>query len=138
MSLLRLFKVQGPIAATAVSFVEMILFFCGISLAYFALMCALYVGPAARWAGLSLEGVGYGDWPYLLPVWMWIVTGVLYLLLITLYWVPGDEETNRAELRGFVLFLVAAAAVGAIYVQVQYGLVSETFAKLFGTVSGSP
>jgi len=126
VGIVRRLRIEDRTIATVLSFVEMIVFFGVISTAYFALMCGAYVRIAA-WADTDLlQGVGYGDWPGLLPAWMWIVSGLLYLLLITLYWAPSqDAQVNQAELRGFVLFLVVIAVVALVVFQIQSGFLTK-------------
>jgi len=128
--MVRWLKAGSPVLGTLAALLEMVLFFGAITGAFLAAVCWLYFTITSGWDQVSLEGTGYLRLPLLLPVWMQILAGVLYLLLITLYWAPGDEQTNRTELRGFVLFLVVAAIAGAIYVQVQYGLITGLFEAL--------
>ena len=118
MSLMALLKVRSTIA----SFFEMI-FFCAVSALYFAAVIGLYMLYASATKTVALEKLTYGDWPGQLPTWLWIVMGIGYLALITFYWVPGDDETNKVELRAFAVFLVVAAIAGVVYLTLQYGLV---------------
>ncbi len=40
-----------------------------------------------------------------LPWWMWVISGLAYLLILTIYWAPSeDAETNACELRAFSIF----------------------------------
>ena len=69
------------------------------------------------------------------PVWGWILAGAGYLLTVTVYWAPGDSEDNEAELRGFVLFLLVAAGVGGVLLEMGSGALSgagRTFWSVLG------
>jgi len=108
MSLGRALGCRG----TALAFVEVLLFFCAISTLYFVGIAFLYALIAQLAGGAKVSiGAGIGSWFATMPKWLMVAMGVGYLALITLYWVPGDEEQNRAEVRGLVLFLIFAAIV---------------------------
>jgi len=61
------------------------------------------------------------------PVWMWFVQGALYLLLVTIYWAPGEEAANETELRALVLTMVLALVVGGIYYRDTVVKLARTF-----------
>jgi len=116
------------------SFLEMVLFFLLVTPLFFiamGLICSGIVNFIGLiklgdfWNNLSWSNI-FGDfwnnlssrnivsvwlvlpWLGALPVWMWIVDGVGYLGLVTLYWVPGDDAVNQTERRAFALFLLIA------------------------------
>lgn len=66
------------------------------------------------------------------PVWMWILAGGAYLLIVTIYWAPGEKEDNEVELRAFVLFLVVALVVGGVLLESFFGAVSGTAKTFWG------
>jgi len=71
-----------------------------------------------------------------LPVWTWIALGIVYLLIITVWWIPGDEEANRKELIALAIVASATAvAVCAIYWQEVLG-VAKTFYDIMATGGG--
>jgi len=142
MSLTRRLGVHNAL----LSFVEILVFFRVISWAYFALiglMYALFSGQVGRVSGSMVAmwnfPVGLSSWFVVVPVWMWILMGLGYLLLITIYWAPGEEATSQSELKGFVLFVLVGLVVGGIYIQLKYQgitMVAETFWGIFGPNSG--
>jgi hypothetical protein len=142
MSLTRKLGVQNPL----LSFVEILVFFRVISWAYFALiglMYALFSGQIGRVSGSMVAmwnfPVGLSSWFGVVPVWMWILMGLGYLLLITIYWAPGEAATSQSELRGFVLFVLVGLVAGGIYIQLKYQgitMVAETFRGIFWPNSG--
>jgi len=103
------------------SLLEMVLFFLLVTPLFFIAMSLACSGIGHLfelmkfgdfWDNLSSQKV-LSVWlvlPWLgaLPVWVWIVDGVGYLGLVTLYWVPGDEAVNQTERRAFALFLLIA------------------------------
>lgn len=52
--------------------------------------------------------------------WGWAVLCLGYLLLLTIWWVPLDEELNRAEVTGLALVGAIALVAGAGWVEWQY------------------
>jgi len=68
---------------------------------------------SGRFPFLSLRGLFAS-----LPWWMWIVQVAMYMLFVVAYWVPGDDESNRHEVRAMGLFLLVIALVcGIAYYQ---------------------
>jgi len=142
MSLTRRLGVKNAV----VSFVEILVFFRVISWAYFALIClmyALFSGQIGRVTGSMVAmwtfPLGLGAWFDVVPIWMWILVGLGYLLLIKIYWAPGDEAANESELKGFVLFALLGLVAGGIYIQAKYSgisMVARTFWGIFGPGSG--
>ena len=133
-------SVSGRLLLGLVSFVEATLFFCLITPAFFLVLAFLY-----SWAtGIAHFGdlfwlvtfwaygsAPFGAWIGAMPVWMWTVVILGYLLLITLYWTPGRENVNKAEVWGLVMFLTAAAVVVAIWQRELLGGIWQTFVSLF-------
>ena len=142
MSLTRRLGVQNPL----LSFVEILVFFRVISWAYFALiglMYALFSGHIGQVSGSMVAmwnfPLGLGSWFAVVPIWMWILMGLGYLLLITIYWAPGEEAVSESELKGFVLFVLIGLLAGGIYIQMKYQgitMVAGTFWGIFGSNSG--
>ncbi len=71
---------------------------------------------------IQMDRICHSRFPFLrlgglfasLPWWLWVVAGLLYLWLIVAYWSPGDQGINTCEVRGFSLFMAAAAIVAVI------------------------
>jgi len=58
-----------------------------------------------------------------LPWWMWVIEGLVYLFILTVYWAPGEDAAMDAcELRAFALFagVVVVSALVAMELQGQY------------------
>jgi len=66
-----------------------------------------------------------------MPVWVWIIMGVLYLLILTIWWAPGNEKDNSTELiaMAIVTCLAGVLAIG-IYHQQAWQIVNEFFVIL--------
>ena len=102
MSLGRQFGVRNPLF----SFAEIAVFFVLSYLAFYGLY----------WIAALPD--------YEVPVWGWILAGAAYLLIVTVYWAPGEKEDNEAELAGFVLFLAISAVVGGVLLESWFGALS--------------
>ena len=112
MSILRHFGMKDRISYTIASFVEITVFFAASVGAFYGLY------KLATSAGV--------------PVWGWILAGAAYLLIVTIYWAPGDKDQNEAELRAFVLFLVMALVVGGVLLEWFYQGLSGTAKTFWG------
>jgi len=112
MSLLRHFGIKDRVVYTVLSFVEITVFFALSVLAFY---------------GLYRLAVTAG-----VPVWAWILAGGAYLLIVTIYWAPGEKQDNEAELRAFVLFLVVALVVGGCLLEMYYKGLSATWNTFWG------
>jgi hypothetical protein len=98
--------------STLLSLLEMLLFSL-ITAVYFVLVAFIYAAIAQAVGKIELQTFfSIRDWFASLPVWMWIVEGLGYLLLITIYWTPGDEPANETELRAFAIFVAILLAIG--------------------------
>jgi len=62
-----------------------------------------------------------------IPVWLWVVLAVGYLLIVTVWWSPGDEKANNTELIALAVVVVVAAIAGGIFVEHKYGGISGTW-----------
>ena len=130
MSLTRKLHLTSPWLAA----LETAVFFCVLvplwvllsALAYWALSGALgSEGPAGLLEQLAE-----------LPVWVWMIQGAGILLLLTLYWVPGSEESSRVELGGLVRFLLIAAGVLVVWAQLAGGLVTAFVGTYWRALGG--
>ena len=81
------------------------------------------VGPAIR-----------ADKP--MPIWMWIVMGAVYLMIVTVWWTPGDEKANNAELIALAVAACGAAVVGAIIFHEQVVGIVKEFWNIMATGGG--
>ena len=141
MSLLRRLGINSAV----LSFLEIILFFLVITGLYFGLLSTIYafVGGARDRLTFSMVFMplgpsNLGAWAGILPAWMWIVEGLGYLFLVTIYWAPGEDSVNASELRGFVIFVIVALAVLAVWLQ-MHGYLSQlagTFWEIMTTSGG--
>ena len=125
MSLMRLWAMRS----TALSFLEMILFFLILTPLYLAGVSYAFLGirggapglPAFGWAdSLAWLATATASGIAALPIWMILLLTAGYFLIIVFYWIPGRKEDNDAELRGFAVFLLAVLVFGGLYVQWQY------------------
>ena len=89
--------------------------FLGLSVAYFMFLPRVY-GPIAERLDLVSTTV---------PIWGWVLMGGLYLLIVTVYWSPGEKPSNDTELFAFVIVIAAALVVGAIYAETEYDILSN-------------
>jgi hypothetical protein len=123
------------------SFLEVVLFFAVITPLYFSLVATPYALAKSQQLDatmllLPLSPAGLALWAAILPVWMWAVEIAAYLLLVTIYWAPGDPAQNRAELGGLVLFIVLAAAGGIAWLEASHRYVSQVIWTFWGIVTG--
>jgi hypothetical protein len=139
MSLLKRLGIHSAV----LSFVEIVLFFLVITGLYFGLLSSLYAVVAGSAAKVSASMVfvplmpsNLGDWAGILPAWMWILEGLGYLLLITIYWSPGEAEVDESELRGFVIFVVTALVALAVWLQ-AHGWLSQLAGVFWNIVTTS-
>jgi MFS superfamily sulfate permease-like transporter len=87
-----------------------IIVFLGFSAGYF-------VGVPKAWAVFAQTGM---------PAWMWIVVGLAYLLIVTVWWSPTDEASDNSELIAFAVVLALVLIVGGIAIEVKFdGAVSK-------------
>jgi hypothetical protein len=85
---------------------------------------------SGRFPFLSLQGMFAS-----LPWWMWIVQGMLYMLFVVAYWVPGDDESNRHEVRAMGLFLLALVLLSGVAYHQQIGAQIGAFVDLMAASS---
>lgn len=139
MSILKRLGVHNAI----LSFVEIAFFFLVMTGLYFGVLSAIYA-VAAKAAGkvtfwmvvMPLAPGNLGAWLGMLPAWMWILEGLGYLLLVTIYWAPGDQRVDESEMRGFVIFVVAALAAVAVWLQ-MHGYLSQLAGTFWGIMTSS-
>ncbi len=139
---MSIFKALG-MRSIVLSFLEVGVFFLVITPLYFSVLATSYAllsGPVGRldWSMvvLPLSPVGLGQWGGILPVWMWAVELAGYLLLVTIYWAPGDSSLDRAELGGLVIFLVVAVVGGLAWLDYRYRAVREAAETFWRIVTG--
>ena len=78
-----------------------------------------------------------GSWLTTTPAWMWIIAAVGYVLLVTLYWAPGDQQLDDTELRAFGVFVVVVLAGGLLYLELaHHRVVSDQLELFWKIVSG--
>jgi len=68
-----------------------------------------------------------------LPIWMWLVLGIVYILIVTVWWVPGDEEANRKELIALTIVSSAMIVALAVIYRQHVGQIAETFYEIMKT-----
>ena len=107
-----------------------------VSVAYFLGISALYVGLSEGGSAVgeiftpAFPYVALGELLFFVPVWMWFIEIAGYLLLVTIYWVPGDEDSNRTEMRALVLTMVLACVGAGIYFRGTVVHLARTFWKI--------
>ena len=89
--------------------------FLALSVAYFMFLPRVY-GLLAERLDLSSTTV---------PIWVWVLMGGLYLLIVTVYWLPGEKPSNDTELLAFVIVIAAVLVVGAVYAETKYDILSN-------------
>ncbi len=138
MSLLKALGLRSVL----LSFLEVVLFFAVITPLYFSLAATPYALVKARqelnatMVLMPLSPAGLVGWSAVLPVWMWALEIAGYLLLVTIYWAPGDPDQSRTELRGLVLFLVLAVVGGIAWLEISHRYVSQVLWTFWGIVTG--
>ena len=106
--------------SAAFATVEMFVFFLVLTPLYVILGPVIFVAIAnmshAFDPAISVSNIGacFG----VTPVWAFAVQGAVYLLLMTLYWVPSDEQTNETEMTGVKAFCLLLPV--ALYVWAQW------------------
>ncbi len=124
MSLMRMWGMRSVLA----SFAEMVFFFCILTPAYFLVLALAYlvvtggfgsVEPAAMHEAISLIGA--------LPLWVVLLLGFGYLLLIIFYWTPGETKDCGVELQGFAVFLAVVLVVGGLMLQWRFSAFTAIF-----------
>jgi hypothetical protein len=139
MSILKALGIRSMVA----SFLEVGLFFLVITPLYFSAVAAIYAlvarqGGQLDWSMtlLPLAPASLGRWGGILPVWMWAMELLGYLLLVTIYWAPGEQGLNRAELGGLVIFLIVTAVGSLAWVNYRYGAVGNAVTTFWRIVTG--
>lgn len=134
MSITKTSGVEGVVS----SFLEAAIFFLFITPVYWLATSVLYILIAAITASAKWDLLRYpADWVASLPVWVWILQAGGFLLLITIYWTPRDKRINDAQVRGLVMFLLTAALIGILYVQITSKGITGT-ASLFNRIFIKP
>lgn len=90
---------------------------------------------------IRLNSVLTGRFPFLsvdeligtAPWWVWIIEGLLYLLLITIYWAPGQSDQDKCELRAFGLFLLTVVVAAIV---VYWSQIAAQVTLFFDMVNG--
>ena len=94
---------------------------------FFLVITPLYVvaGPFVYAAIAKMFGYVELDWGKfgvsavfdIVPAWVFAVEGVLYVLLVAVYWVPRDDETDQTELSGLATFVLLLPVVVYVWVE---------------------
>lgn len=139
MSILKALGIRSVVA----SFLEVALFFLVVTPLYFSLLATIYAlssgqGGQLDWAVtvLPLAPSSLGRWAGILPVWMWAVELVGYLLLVTIYWAPGEKGLDRAELGGLMIFLIVAVVGSLAWLDYRHKAVYQAVETFWRIVSG--
>ena len=136
MSILKAIGVRSAI----LSFLEIALFFLVITPLYFSTVgtiCALATGQSVTTGMFLMPYAHLDQWSGILWIWMWLIEAVGYLLLITIYWAPGEAGLDEVELRGLVIFSLAAAVVGAVWLQTHGQYLSNIASTFWSIMNGS-
>jgi hypothetical protein len=139
MSILKALGVRSMV----LSFLEVAMFFVVFTQVYFLLLAVPYAlavkagGQLAAWMlFLPLLPSSLGQWGGILPVWMWAVELAGYVLLVMIYWSPGEAPVDRAELGGLVIFLIVAVVGGLAYADYRYRAVEDAAQIFWRILSG--
>lgn len=151
MSILKALGIRNML----LSLLEVIVFFAVITPVYFVLLAGIYAGASRAELGVDLKAIAppetflsaaswgvqaachlIGRLAAVLPVWMWVVQVAGYLLLITIYWSPGDAPLDHAELGGLVLFVLLVGVTGLAWLELSYHAVSGTVRTFWQIVTG--
>lgn len=128
MSLMSLLGVRN----TILSFVEIVLFFCTITVACVVGPIFIYAAIYQATAKAPLESFwDLWAWFRIAPVWVCLISASVYLSTITIYWAPGEKGDDETELRALVVFLLVAVAGVLIYLEAGYGAVSHLAAEFW-------
>ncbi len=145
MSVMKLMPARNMFA----SLLEVGAFFLVITPLYFDAIGALYTVFSGNWSAFQpamatfpYTSSAWGAWAAVLPVWMWVVQVLAYAGLVVIYWAPGDEGLNKAELRGLMMFIFLAVAALLVWLEFANahhyitGTVETFFSILRGTSQG--
>ena len=128
-------EIGGTVLAPLVPFAKSAYFF-SVTVAYFLGAAVVYLLVAQALAkGQADPSVNVMTLLGEVPGWVYALVCAAWLLLITVYFAPGDAEANKIELRAFTVLLVAAllAAGGGYLVWKIWKLQKLPFWKqLFG------
>lgn len=122
------------IRSTLLSLLEVALFFVLLTPLYFCLLGGIYVLAARPELDPNLGVIV--RLAAVMPVWMWAIQIAGYLLLITIYWSPGEAAQDRAELGALVGCLTLAAVGGLAWLELSHGAVSGTIWTFYRIVTG--
>jgi hypothetical protein len=143
---MSILKVLG-IRSVLLSFLEIVLFFAVVTQIYFSLVATIYVlidalmtrvwpQMNAAMVLLPLSPTSLVQWGGILPVWMWAMEIAGYLLLVMIYWAPGDGAQVQTELRSLVLFIVVTVLGSVAWLEISHRYVSRTIGIFWSIVTG--
>ena len=49
------------------------------------------------------------------PIWVWVILGLVYLLIVTVWWTPGSEEDNKTELTALAIVFILTLVLAGVY-----------------------
>jgi len=71
-----------------------------------------------------------------MPLWIWVILGLVYLLIVTVWWTPGGEEDNKTELTALAIVSVVALIVAGVWQYKAVGRVAVEFWNILVTGGG--
>lgn len=74
-----------------------------------------------------------------MPIWMWVILGVVYLLIVTVWWAPGSEKDDKTELIALSIVSATTLVAVGIVIEWQYEAVSDVAREFWNilTTGGS-
>ncbi len=110
MSLTVRMGVKSFAPALVLSIFE-ILVFAALSVGYFWLLKVAYVAA----------------FDTATPVWLWIVASIVYLVLLCVWWAPGEDANNKAEVWALVIVALVTLSVLVVWQRGPVGGALNTF-----------
>jgi len=71
-----------------------------------------------------------------MPIWIWVVLGAVYLMVVTVWWTPGDQKANNTELIALSIVACGGAILAAIIFRDQVAGIAKEFWDIMTTGGG--
>ena len=110
MSLTVRMGVKSFVPALVLSICE-ILVFAALSVGYFWLLKVAYVAA----------------FDTATPAWLWIIASIVYLILLCVWWAPGEDANNKAEVWALVIVALVTLSVLVVWQRGPVGDALNTF-----------
>jgi hypothetical protein len=66
-----------------------------------------------------------------LPIWGWVVMGAVYVLIVTVWWKPADQEADNIELLSLAIVSTLLVVGLCVWYHREVGSLYDTFKGIF-------